>query len=255
MDRYNDHDTAQPLTVSPDAAKKLLDDAGYVVGPDGIRVIQRRASPVVERGLDHERGRIMQFYPADSSVPTELQTQDLQLRVLRPEHVERDYAAFMSSRPRLLVWSGGNWPAAEFTLAQNMDDMHRHEDGFTGRTQFTYTVMNRAETQCEGCIYVDSWDVSLRGTDATPESVGAHDNEGVATYWVTDSALARDLDRQLLEGVRAWFARDFAFERVVFKVNEGQTRDIQELEAAGLGRLHTAKVTADGRNVYFYGDE
>ena len=197
----------------------------------------------------------MQFYPADANVPTDLQTQDLQLRVLRPEHVERDYAAFMSSRPRLLVWSGGSWPAADFTLAQNMDDMHRHEDGFTGRTQFTYTVMNRDETRCEGCIYIDSWDVALRGSDATPESVGARDYEGVATYWVTDSALERDLDRQLLDGVRDWFTRDFAFTRVVFRVNEGQTRDIHVLEDAGLRRLQTVTVPADGRRMHFYGDE
>lgn len=197
----------------------------------------------------------MLFYPSDASVPTELQTQDLQLRVLRPEHVEIDYDAFMSSRARLLLWSGGAWPAADFSLAQNMEDMHRHEDGFNARTQFTYTVLNRDETRSEGCIYIDSWDEALRGSNATPASIGAHDYEGVASYWVRDSALERDLDRQLLAGLRAWFKRDFAFTRVVLRANQEQTRDIQVFEEAGLQRLQTVDIPAEGRTVYFYGDE
>ena len=75
----------------------------------------------------------MQFYPADASVPTDLRTRDLQLRVLRPEHVERDYDAFMSSRERLLLWSGGNWPAADYTVERNLKDMHGHEDAYNVR--------------------------------------------------------------------------------------------------------------------------
>jgi len=198
----------------------------------------------------------MQFYPADAPVPTEYATQDLVLRVLRPEHVEIDYAAFMSSRERLLVWSGGGWPAADFTLEQNMDDMHRHEDAYIGRTQFTFTVLNPDATMSEGCVYIDSWDAVLQNTTATPESLGVGDYKGVATYWVRDSALERDLDRQLLAGLRAWFkSDDWSFKRVVFRANQDQVRDIQVFEDAGLRPLYTVESSTDGSRVSFYGEE
>jgi peptide/nickel transport system substrate-binding protein len=37
LDRYNDYDNVKPVTFDVDAANKLLDDAGYAMGDDGIR--------------------------------------------------------------------------------------------------------------------------------------------------------------------------------------------------------------------------
>jgi len=195
----------------------------------------------------------MRFYPPDAAVPTEYQTQDLQLKVLRPEHVERDYDAFMSSRERLLIWSGGSWPAADFTLEQNMGDMHYHEDRYNARTEFTFTVMSRDETRVEGCIYIDPWGDYLKRTDVTPESLGIGDDEGVLSFWVRDSALERQLDRQLVAGLLDWLAGDeWAFKRVYFRANAGQERDIQLLEEAGLRRKHALDVQGQPRTIYFY---
>jgi hypothetical protein len=195
----------------------------------------------------------MRFYPPDAPVPTDYRTADLQLRVLRPEHVERDYDAFMSSRERLLVWSGGGWPAADFTLEQNLGDMHYHEDHYNARTQFTFTVLNPDESRVEGCVYIDSWDTWLRGAEETAQHIGAGDDEGIVSYWVRDSALERDLDRQLLAGLRAWLASDaWAFRRVYFRAYPGQERDIQLFEEAGLQRVHTLPPASKRGEVYLY---
>jgi hypothetical protein len=195
------------------------------------------------------------FYPPDAPVPAGMRTADLQLRVLRPEHVERDYDALMSSRKRLLVWSGGSWPAADFTLEQNLGDMHYHEDNYNARRQFTFTVLSPDETRCEGCVYIDSWETLLRGSDTTPETLGAGDDEGIVTYWVRDSALERELDRQLLDGLLAWLrGSDWAFRRVLFRANEAQVRDIQLYEEAGLQRLYTIARPKQPRPVSFYGE-
>ena len=43
----------------------------------------------------------MMFYPEGKAVPTEWRTDDLWLRVLRPDVTELDYAALMESRERL----------------------------------------------------------------------------------------------------------------------------------------------------------
>jgi len=37
LDRYNDYDNVKPITFDVDAANKLLDDAGYAMGDDGLR--------------------------------------------------------------------------------------------------------------------------------------------------------------------------------------------------------------------------
>ena len=37
LDRYNDYDNVKPVAFDVDAANKLLDDAGYAMGSDGIR--------------------------------------------------------------------------------------------------------------------------------------------------------------------------------------------------------------------------
>jgi hypothetical protein len=197
----------------------------------------------------------MRFYPPDTPIPTDYRTADLQLRVLRPEHVGRDYDAFMSSRERLLLWSGGSWPAADFTLEQNLEDMHYHENNYNRRTQFTFTVLSRDETRVEGCVYIDSWDAFLRHAGASPEGMGIGDDEGIVSYWVRDSALARNLDRQLLAGLRDWLAGDdWVFKRVLFRARAAQQRDIQLFEEAGLARLHALPARGGRDEVYFYGE-
>src|SRR5690606_6190183 len=99
-------------------------------------------------------GGCMNWYPEPKPVPASLETEDLQLEMLAPEHVDLDYDALMSSRERLMRWSGGRWPHADFTRAENLDDMVMHRDEFLAREAFTYTVLNRARDRCEGCVYI-----------------------------------------------------------------------------------------------------
>jgi len=194
----------------------------------------------------------MLFYPDDGPVPVELRTEHLLLRSLGPEHVERDYDAFMSSRERLLVWSGGSWPAADFTLALNMDDMHFHRREHEERIAFTFTVMSPDEARCEGCTYTNSWDVVARRMGAEIPEI-ARDYDGLTSYWVRDSALARDLDKELLRGLIDWFAGDWSFGRALFFANSGQVRDLKCFEEAGLTRLATITGSANPGTFHIYG--
>lgn len=195
----------------------------------------------------------MLFYPSDASVPAEQRTANLLLHPLGPEHVERDYAAFMSSRERLLVWSGGGWPAADFTVERNMEDMHFHRGEHVDRIAFTYTVMSPDASVCEGCTYTNGWDKVLHSMGAERPEI-ARDYDGLTSYWVRDSALARDLDKELLRGLLDWFASDaWSFGRSLFFANSGQTRDIACFEEAGLTRLATITGDRHPGTFYIYG--
>lgn len=180
------------------------------------------------------------FYPEPKPVPATLRTRDLYLEMLAPEHVERDYDALMSSWQRLQVWNGTDrWPRPDFTLEENLADLIRHRDEFLQREAFTYTVLSLDKSRCEGCVYIEPWSMT-RGYHPNATPVELEDDAARVTYWVRESALDRDLDRQLLEGLIDWFRGDaWEFERTLFLVNMNQQRDIEQLEDAGLARAVT----------------
>src|SRR5947207_7260803 len=90
--------------------------------------------------MPEERG----FVPADFEPPTRLAVGDLQLEPLRPEHNERDYAAWTSSIDQIRRSPGfdeaASWPR-EMSLAENRADLERHARDFRDRAGFTYTVL------------------------------------------------------------------------------------------------------------------
>ena len=96
----------------------------------------------------------MEFYPRNAAAPVERRTQRLFLRPLRASDVELDYDAVMSSAEMLRRWSQSGWPADDFTLAQNLDDLRRHEREHEERQAFTFTVLDPPGTRCLGCVYL-----------------------------------------------------------------------------------------------------
>ncbi|MEZ4523746.1 MAG: hypothetical protein R3A46_19240 [Thermomicrobiales bacterium] len=178
----------------------------------------------------------MAWYPEPKPVPDTLDTADLQLEMLAPEHVDIDHDAFMSSRERLLAWSGGRWPHEGFTRDENMADMVMHRDEFLAREAFAYTVLNRSHDRCEGCIYIDPLG---RPGDLDPSGATADFPESTArvAWWVRDDALERDLDRQLVNALVDWFQTDWDFDAVTFLTRVDNDRDIGLLEGAGLSRV------------------
>jgi ribosomal protein S18 acetylase RimI-like enzyme len=192
----------------------------------------------------------MAWYPEPKPVPAALDTTDLHLEMLAPEHVDIDHNAFMSSRERLLAWSGGRWPDEGFSRDENMADMVMHRDEFLARAAFAYTVLNSAQDRCEGCIYINP---VLRGAgDASGATADLPESTARVTWWVRDDALPRDLDRQLIEGLVAWFRSDWQFDAVTFLTRTDNDRDIGLLEDAGLTRAGTLQDQNGPGEFYLY---
>lgn len=180
----------------------------------------------------------MTFYPADAPIPDGTRTADLSLVMLGPEVVELDYDAIMESRERLRLWSSSTWPEDHFTLDDNLADMHMHAREFHEREAFAYSVLNSDHTRVEGCIYINPLGRFLRTRDLIPEH-GADPITDVArtasvSFWVRDSALPRDLDRQLVTGLLRWFNEAWAFPCVTFLTRDTDTRDHALLRDLGL---------------------
>ena len=93
------------------------------------------------------------FYPGDAPVPSELRTEAFVLRPLRATDVDLDYDAVMATQETLRQGNSGEWPRPDFTRAENLVDLQRHEADFAARRGFTYTVMDLTQTRCLGCVY------------------------------------------------------------------------------------------------------
>src|SRR5215216_5901940 len=188
----------------------------------------------------------MEFYPLNAAVPKEKRTDRLLLRPLRATDVELDYDAVMSSAEQLRRWSQSDWPADDFTLAQNLDDLQRHEREHIERKAFTFTVLNPLATRCLGCVYIKPvWPqiAQLCAGAAYAADVG---------FWVRTAELASDLDKHLLATLREWFKAEWAFDCVTFTISQQEARQAALLSEVGL-EPRGAFTLPDGRSCWAFG--
>jgi hypothetical protein len=142
------------------------------------------------------------FVPPDFDVPLGLETSEFVLEPLGPEHNEQDYDAWTSSMEHIAQTPGypdGSWPR-EMTRDENRGDLQRHADDFRTRNGFTYTVLDPADRDVIGCVYI------------YPPSETTYDANVLS--WVRTSKA--QLDIPLWHTVSEWLESDWPFARVEY---------------------------------------
>jgi hypothetical protein len=147
------------------------------------------------------------FVPEDFAPPRGLETPDVVLEPLGPEHNERDYAAWTSSMEHIRSTPGfrdededapapaeDRWPRS-MTLEENLGDLVRHATDFAARRGFTYTVLDPSSHDVIGCLYI------------YPSRDGVHD--AAVESWVRASRA--QLDAVLWRTVSTWLATAWPF--------------------------------------------
>src|SRR5947209_3739980 len=124
-------------------------------------------------------------------------------------------------------------------LEENLADLQRHEQEHRERVAFTYTVMNPAETECLGCIYIGPLERLLGQDGESGEYLS--DRTAYVSFWVRHSRLADHLDRRLLQALMPWFQNEWAFLHVLFIVQRVEERQIRLYEEMGLRLLYSLK--------------
>jgi hypothetical protein len=142
------------------------------------------------------------FVPEGFEPPTSLVGERFRLEPLGPQHNEADHAAWTSSIEHIHSTPGYTdrpWPPRDgMTLEENLADLRRHADDFRERVGFTFTVLDQADGDVIGCVYLypsasDDWDVTVRS-------------------WVR--ADRSELDVPVADAVAQWLATDWPWERV-----------------------------------------
>lgn len=161
------------------------------------------------------------------------------VRPLLPSDVELDHDAVMSSREFLYHWEQDPpYPPEDFSVEDNLIDLQKMDRNHRDGTRYTYTVMNRDETQVLGCLYLLPADdgvyrnaqvTSHDGTDLT--SVDA-----TVFFWVRVSTWASGFERTVLDAVLRWLRDDWSLERTMIVTNEHLEHQITTIESLGLTR-------------------
>lgn len=185
------------------------------------------------------------FYPPEAAVPDGTQTADLRLEPLTTAHVALDYAALMPSRTMLRTWSGSGWPADDFTPADNLADLARHQREHDARESFTYTVLSPDGATCLGCLYLVPNTVSI---------LSPRKGDALARFWVTTKQSRRGLDGRLLATLRGWLPKAFAFERILYHANSRDSDQLRLLRRAGLHERAAGPIPGRGGLYVFFED-
>jgi len=127
--------------------------------------------------------------------PHGFRTDHFVLEPLGPQHNEADHRAWTSSIEHLRAtpgfipeqWGGDGWPYP-MSLEDNLDDLRQHAAEFARGEAFAYTVLDPADGDVIGCVYVDPDDVA----------------DMRCRLWVR--ADRAHLDGTLFAAVRAWLA-------------------------------------------------
>lgn len=139
------------------------------------------------------------FVPENFEPPTSLVTDRFRLEPLGPEHNESDLAAWTSSVEHIRATPGypdGSWPPLDgMSPEANLADLTRHAEDFAARKGFTFTVLDPANGEVIGCVYL-----------YPPEGRG----DVVVQSWVR--ADRAELDGPLAEAVKDWLSTAWPWE-------------------------------------------
>jgi RimJ/RimL family protein N-acetyltransferase len=161
------------------------------------------------------------------------------VRPLVPSDVVLDHDAVMASRDFLYHWEQDPpYPAANFSVEDNLEDLVRMDNEHRNGTRYTYTVMNTNETQVLGCVYLLPNDDRMYRT----AEVTSHDGtdlssvDATVAFWVRPSTWKDGFERRLLEAILGWLRDQWSFGRVVIVTNEKLDHQIATIESLGLTR-------------------
>ncbi len=147
------------------------------------------------------------FVPDDFHIPAVLETDQLRLRMLSVDDLEKDYDAVMTSIEHLhIMFPYDPWPDENMTLEEDLEDLEWHQKEFETRSSFAYTVMNPDESECLGCVYI--YPTEKPGFDAK------------VYVWVRKSEFDKGLDSILFNTVKQWVAREWPFKNVAYPGRE-----------------------------------
>ncbi len=164
-----------------------------------------------------------QFYPEDKEVPAELIFDNVKIRQLKGTDNELDYQAVIES---------GFRPEG-FPKEENHKQISRHEQDHNDRKEFAFTIMDKDETVCYGCIFVKPLTPFLKFAffnDRVIESIEIGEKDPGISFWITPKAWELGLYEDILKKLTNWFKKEWLFEKLFFLGMRPSQKEMEQLE-------------------------
>ena len=149
------------------------------------------------------------FVPKDF-IPKNLEKEKYTARKLCARDVYLDYFAVMSSIDIIHQTRGGKWPSPDLTIEEDLIDLGWHQREFEFKTSFAFTIMNKDETECLGCIYFYP---PKSGMSSAKSDSGYDVN---VSWWITKRFYDEDMYDKVCWDIRTWIENDWPFNKVFF---------------------------------------
>ncbi|MCP4420260.1 MAG: hypothetical protein GY805_26950 [Chloroflexi bacterium] len=193
------------------------------------------------------------WYLPKHILPTGLEMAEFIFRPLLGSDVQPDYEAVMESKIELQQRSLGRWPHTGFTLAENLDDLERHEREHLSGEAFTFTIFAPNKTRCLGCIYINPLLPTLTKANMSPHPILAEGPRAKVSFWVRSTTLLGGLEKRVFDQLRHWLATEWQFAECLFELSEWQTEQQQTVAAAGLTPRYRLRYPNQPANYLLYG--
>lgn len=196
----------------------------------------------------------MTFFPADRDVPETLSTSTFVLRQLATDQAEIDYEAYMSSLDVIRRHSGGRWPTAGFTLAQEQHELALHEERHRTMQDFAFILLTPDQTTGLGCVYILPL-LPFLSRSGAPAAVLAQVTDATAmiTFWLRQDRLYMPLVQQVITAVHEWLVSGWPFDDHVFRVNHEEHESLEALDQCGFQRRFDLTLDKPPYHYYFFG--
>lgn len=157
---------------------------------------------------------------------------------LTAAHAERDHAALMASVAYLRRWSDSDWPADDFSVAENREELGWHDEEHEARIAFTYSALDASERRVLGCVYLRPLrDMLLtRGVDPPAGPGWPGGNAPCVRGWVRRDE-PEQLESRFLDVTLAWLTGpDWKLDDLWWTAASDDTRQLAALDARGWTR-------------------
>ncbi len=175
------------------------------------------------------------FYPKDLEVPKELIFENIKIRQLLSTDNELDYQAAIES---------GFRPEG-FPKEINLEQISKHELDHNNRIEFAFTIMDKEETVCYGCLFVKPISLFLKFAffnDRMCDYLELEDNDPGISFWLIPSGWEQDLFGKILVKLIDWFKNDWPYEHLYYLGMKPSKEEIREIEQVSLKEKFVLKL-------------
>ncbi len=163
------------------------------------------------------------FFPDNKEVPKELTFDNIKIRQLLSTDNELDYQAAIESgfRPE------------SFPKDVNLEQISKHELDHNNKIEFAYTILNKDESVCYGCLFVKPISPFLKFAffnDRMCDHLELEDNDPGISFWITPKGWEQNLFEKILKQLIDWFKNEWPYESLFYLGMRPSQEEINEIK-------------------------